>query len=239
MKETNPKISIVIPTYNEEKSIEGSIKTVEQYLRDSGFDYEIIISDDGSIDKTLDAVRKIMVGNEKIKLVANEHKGKGGAVRAGILQSSGNLVLFTDADLSTPIEEFEKLKKALDEGYDIAIASRDLPGSKILKHQSWYRELLGKLLNRIIQLLYLRGFADTQCGFKVFKGEVAKKLFNTQKIDGFLFDVEVLSLARKFGYRIAEVPVCWYHKEMSRVSIFKHLPQIVFDFLRIKFLVSR
>ena len=236
MQKGNLYISVVIPTYNEEERIEGSIKTVEQYLRDSGFDYEIIISDDGSTDKTLDAPRKIMAGNEKIKLVINEHKGKGGAVRAGILQSTGDFVLFTDADLSTPIEELERLKKALDEGYDIAIASRDLPGSKILKHQSWYRELLGKFLNRIIQLLYVPGISDTQCGFKLFKGKVARELFSRQKINGLLFDVEVLYSARKKNYRIAEVPVTWRHNEFSKVSIVSDLPRVIWDLINIRFL---
>ncbi len=236
MKEMNLKISIVIPTYDEEKRIEDSIKAIEQYLQINGFDYEIIISDDGSTDKTLSAVRKIMVGNEKIKLVANKHKGKGSAVRAGIMHSTGNFVLFTDADLSTPIEEIDKLKKTLDEGYDIAIASRALPGSKILKHQSWHRELLGKFLNRIIQLLYVPGISDTQCGFKLFKGRVARELFSQQKINGFLFDVEVLYLARKKGFKIAEVPITWKHNEPSRVSIISDLPRVLWDLINIRFL---
>ena len=236
MQKVNLNISVVIPTYDEEKRIEGSIKTIEQYLQDSGFDYEIIVSDDGSTDKTLSAVRKIMVGNEKIKLVVNEHKGKGGAVRAGILQSSGNLVLFTDADLSTPIEELDKLKEALDEGCDIAIASRDLPGSKILKHQSWGRELLGKFLNRIVQLLYIPGIFDAQCGFKLFKGKVVRELFSQQKINGFLFDVEVLYLAGKRGFKVVEVPVTWKHNEPSKVSILWDLPKVLWDLINIRFL---
>jgi dolichyl-phosphate beta-glucosyltransferase len=236
LRESKPHISVVVPAFNEEGRIGGSIRAIEVYLARNGFSFEIIVSDDGSADKTVAVVNGFAQSDERIKVVRGDHGGKGGAVKNGVLRSRGELVLFSDVDLSTPIEELSNLKKALDEGADIAIASRDLPESKITKHQSWYRELLGKLLNKIIQVLYVPGIHDTQCGFKLFKGDVARKLFSEQKLEGFLFDVEILHMARKKGYRIAEIPVTWRHNALSKVRVLSDLPRVVFDLLRIRFI---
>jgi len=232
----NPQISIIIPAFNEEARIELCLHSVSEYLSGSGMSYEIIVSDDGSSDGTKGKVERLMPEIVCLKLLENRHSGKGGAVAAGVLVSKGDLVLFTDVDLSTPIKELESCVGAINRGADIAIASRDLPESRIEKSQSWLRELLGKLLNRIIQFLYLPGVHDTQCGFKLFKGDIARELFSQLKISGFLFDVEVLYLAKKRGYHIVEVPAIWSHDKLSKVSILRNLPGVISDLIKIKFI---
>jgi len=232
-------ISVVIPTFNEEARIRESVFKIKQYLESRSSDYEILISDSLSADRTFTIAKELSSNEKRIKALKTEQNGKGAAVRAGVLHSEGELVLFSDADLSSPVEELEKLERALEEGNDIAIASRGLKGSDIFKHQPWHREFSGKVLNMIIQILYLPGISDTQCGFKLFRRDIARELFSKQKINGFLFDVEVLYMARRKGLKIKEVPVKWAHKEPSKVSIFKLLPQITFDLLRIGPMVKK
>jgi dolichyl-phosphate beta-glucosyltransferase len=227
-------ISIIVPTYNEAAKIEATVKSIRYFFDDRRLRFEVIVSDSGSKDRTVEIVKKISRTDENIRLVFAGKNGKGAAVKAGMLEANGRLKLFTDADLSTPIEEFDKLNKAISEGSDIAIGSRDILGAKILKHQPWHRELSGKLLNRIIQLLYVPGIYDTQCGFKLFKGDIARELFAAQKLDGFLFDVEILYMARKKGLKVAEIPVVWKHSEPSRVNILRDLPSVAVDLVRIK-----
>jgi dolichyl-phosphate beta-glucosyltransferase len=230
-----PDISIVVPTFNEEARISSCLGAIERYFSESSLSYEILISDDGSTDNTLGHIKDMVSASSKIKVIKNPHKGKGAAVRAGVLSSVGDLVLFTDTDFSTPLTELKKLlEKIENSGYDIAIASRDLPGSKIVRHQSLIREMLGKALNKIIQFVYVPGISDTQCGFKLFKGDAARQLFSKLKIDGFLFDVEMLYLARVQGLKVAEVPVKWEHNKLSRVRVLRDLPQVIFDLVRIK-----
>lgn len=229
-------ISVVIPACNEESRIARTILEVREYLYAKDLDFEIIVSDNGSSDGTYKVAEEFRRSDKRIKVMRTVKKGKGVGVREGVLASSGDLVLFTDADLSTPIEELDDLRRAIDGGADIAIASRDLPGSRIIKHQSWAREMLGKILNRIIQVLYVPGIHDTQCGFKLFRRRVAQDLFSRQKVDGFLFDAEILYMARKKGYRVEEVPVIWKHFEGSKVSVLRDLPKVAIDLFRIKLL---
>lgn len=237
---SNPflNFSIIIPTYNEEKRIENTLIRIVSYLSQKfGADYEIIIVDDNSEDKTVEIVKKLCRENEKIKLLVNEiNLGKGYSVRRGILSAEGNYLLFSDADLSTPIEELEKLFYWLQRGYDIAIASRSLKESKILAHQPLYREMMGKIFNRLVKLWCLPDFVDTQCGFKLFKKEVAKKIFSLSKINRFAFDVEVLYLAKKNNYSIEEVPVRWIDSPASRVHPLFDSLKMLLDLIRIKFL---
>jgi len=230
-------ISVIIPVYNEENRINCVTKVID-YLRPRFSEFEIIISDSGSTDNTVKLARAFADADSRIKVLKCKRHGKGGAVHEGILSSFGDLVLFTDVDLSTPIEEADKLISVLKEGSDIVIASRWLPGSKILKRQRRVREIFGRILNGIIQRSYLPGIFDTQCGFKLFKGDIARELFSKQKIDGFLFDVEVLYMARKKGCKIKEVPVPWINNESSKVSIIKLIPQILIDLVRIKILIG-
>ncbi|MCP4371258.1 MAG: glycosyltransferase family 2 protein [Deltaproteobacteria bacterium] len=206
-------LSIIIPAYNEETRIARSLEKIYLYLERQSYPHELIVVDDGSTDLTVQVVEDILKRIEHGTLLQNgANRGKGYSVRQGVLHSHGEYVLFSDADLSTPIEEVEKLFWHLDQGYDIAIGSRGLQESDIQIHQSWYRENMGKTFNLIIRLILLPDFYDTQCGFKCFRGDVARKLFVLQKIDHFSFDVEVLYLAKRYGFKIKEIPVTWSHE---------------------------
>ncbi|PIU68690.1 MAG: glycosyl transferase [Armatimonadetes bacterium CG07_land_8_20_14_0_80_40_9] len=228
-------LSIVIPAYNEEKRIGDSLRKIKEYLNKESYSYEIIVVDDGSKDETVKKVEDITKEWEDIYVLKNEkNQGKGYSVRRGILSAKGEYILFSDADLSTPIEEVERLINFLKEGYDLAIGSRALKDSKIRIHQPYYRELMGRFFNFFVQVLLFKGIKDTQCGFKVFRREVAKELFSQQKIDGFSFDVEILYLAHKFNYKIKEVPVVWLNSKVSRVNPLKHSLQMFKELLRIR-----
>lgn len=213
-------LSVVIPAYNEKARIPDTLRRVSRYLKDRFREYEIIVVDDGSSDETGSVVEALSHELGHISLISyRANAGKGYAVRTGISSSKGNLLLICDADLSTPIEEYERLKLFLDQGFDIVIGSRGLQDSAILVRQPWYREHMGKLFNVAVRLLVVGGIRDTQCGFKLFRADVARSLFNNSFINGFAFDVEVLFLARKKGYSIKEVPIKWLNSPNSRVHI--------------------
>lgn len=229
-------LSIVIPAYNEETRIAGSLEKIYFYLEQQTYTCELIIVDDGSTDLTVQVVEDILKRIEHGTLIQNEvNRGKGYSVRQGVLHSHGEYVLFSDADLSTPIEEVEKLFWHLDQGYDIAVGSRGLQESDIQIRQSWYRENMGKIFNRIIRALMLTTFSDTQCGFKCFRGDVARKLFAQQKIDHFSFDVEVLYLATCHGYRVKEVPIQWFNEPNSQVNAIYDSSKMFKDLLKIRY----
>lgn len=209
-------ISIIIPAYNEELRIKSTLDKILYYTNaNNSYNYEIIVVDDGSKDKTID-----LVGQYKNVVLVRQsiNQGKGAAVRRGMLEAKGDLLLFSDADLSTPIEELSKLIEKIDAGNHIAIGSRALNNDLIREHQPFYREIMGKTFNKIVQFLVIKGIFDTQCGFKLFTKDVGKKVFGLSKIDGFSFDVEVLFLASKFNYKIAEVPVLWFNDDRSKVN---------------------
>tara|TARA_Y100000294_G_scaffold89767_1_gene83711 strand:- start:4081 stop:4815 length:735 start_codon:yes stop_codon:yes gene_type:complete len=229
-------LSIVIPAYNEEKRIGATLIKISNYLKQQCHDFEIIVVDDGSSDNTLNLLTKYSNNIPNFLVLKNElNCGKGFSIKRGILKSRGDIVLFTDADLSTPIEEMEKLLNWLDKGYQIAIGSRDLPGSKIKKHQAWYREFMGKTFNKIIRLILNLDYCDTQCGFKCFKRDAALEIFNSMKFDGFSFDVEVLFIAKQRGIKVKEVPVSWYNSPESKVKIVKDSLRMLWDILKIRF----
>ncbi len=219
-------LSILIPAYNEEKRLPDTLETIADYLKKRDFSHELVVIDDGSRDKTRDVVREFAIDKPWVRLVQYDdengaalNRGKGFAIRAGVETAVGRDILFSDADLSTPIEEMEKLLPPISRGdYDIAIASRALPGSNLAKHQPPHRELMGRTFNKIVQKLAVPGVMDTQCGFKAFRGDVAKRLFKMAQIDGFGFDPEILFLASKFGYKTCELPVTWRHCDNSRVN---------------------
>lgn len=207
-------ISIIIPAYNEEGRIGNSIEKISKYFVNE--DYEIIVIDDGSSDRTREVVSKF----ENVKLnEKRKNRGKGYSVKEGIFMSKGEIILVSDADLSTPIEEFAKLNKYLGK-YDIIIGSRALKDSKV--QNNIFRKLLGRFGNLLIRFV-VKDIKDTQCGFKLFKADVAKKLFNKQTIDGFGFDFEILFLAQKNNYKIKEVPVVWKNAEGSKVKPIHYL----------------
>ena len=221
MKE-NIYLSVVIPAYNEEERIGRTLKKIDEYFSKQDYLYEIVVVDDGSTDGTSALVRKIAQEIPCIRLLEHGvNQGKGYSVRKGVLSSRGQLIISSDADLSTPIEELDKLKMWIERGYNIAIGSRALPESEILLPQPWYRQCMGKIFNRLVRLLAVTRIKDTQCGFKLFRGEVARFLFQRQTIDGFGFDAEILFIARKSGYTVREVPVRWINSPNSRVHILK------------------
>ncbi|MEK6634755.1 MAG: dolichyl-phosphate beta-glucosyltransferase [Planctomycetota bacterium] len=228
-------LSIIIPAYNEEKRLLPTLSNVCAYLSPKNYPYEIIVVDDGSKDNTLQITQNFAESAKNIIILANgQNKGKGYSVRKGMLSAKGEYIFFTDADLSTPIEEIDKCLPYLINGYDVVIGSRSMPGSNIIVHQPWYREKMGKIFNFIVNMVLLRGIIDTQCGFKGFKREVAKTVFSRCKIDGFSFDVEALYLSRKFNFKIKEIPIQWENSALSKVSPIKHSLQMFNDLIGIK-----
>jgi dolichyl-phosphate beta-glucosyltransferase len=213
-------VSIVIPAYNEETRIIPTLEKVYRYFTSREMEFEIIVADDGSKDNTVQVVNKFSERYHGIRVLQHkQNKGKGAAVKTGVLDAKGDLILFTDADLSTPIEEFEKLKKAIDEGFDIAIGSRGLPDSKIVVSQPWYRRYIGKVFPYLVRLIVMRDFKDTQCGFKLFRKEAGRTLFSELKTEGFAFDVEILYRAIKNGYKVVETSITWFNSLQSKVGL--------------------
>jgi dolichyl-phosphate beta-glucosyltransferase len=211
-------LSVVIPCYNEEKRIRNNLKNIINYLEKNYPNYELIMVIDIGTDRTLEIVKKLK--NKKTKIIVNKKRmGKGHAIKQGILKSKGDHIFFLDIDLSTPIEEFKKLFQYTKD-YDIVIGSRALAKSKVKKRID--RKILGILGNILIQLFLLKGIKDTQCGFKIFKKQAAKRLFSLQKNTGFGFDFEIIFLAKKFGYKIKEVPITWSHVGESKVTFASH-----------------
>ncbi|HEX6488411.1 MAG TPA: dolichyl-phosphate beta-glucosyltransferase [Candidatus Dormibacteraeota bacterium] len=230
-----PTLSVVIPAYNEERRLPETLAQVWEYLESQGRPYELVLVDDGSSDQTLSVMRSTANGHASVKVVSlPANRGKGRAVAEGVAASTGELVLFTDADMSTPIEEVAKLEAALDRGADVAVASRGLRESEIVIPQPGMRVLMGKVFNLIVQgsLLVPRVW-DTQCGFKLFRGAAGRQLFGDLRTDGFAFDVEVLHNARRRGLRIAEVPVRWSHSAPTKVR-WSHPVQMFWDVLKIR-----
>ncbi|MBI4681043.1 MAG: glycosyltransferase family 2 protein [Nitrospirae bacterium] len=228
-------LSIVIPSYNEEAGIRNTLEKITEYLERRYPSYEIIVVCDGCKDNTAKLAEEAARSNHRIRVLDRKtNMGKGFSVRQGCLEAKGDYVIFTDADLSTPIDEIEKLLKWLEEGYDIAIGSRALKESDIQIHQPWFRETMGKIFNLFVQAIAVRGISDTQCGFKGFKKDTAMEVFQRQTINGFGFDVELLYIARRLGYRIKEVPVRWLNRAESKVNPLIHPMQMLFDLIKIR-----
>lgn len=226
-------LSVVIPAYNEEIRIVPTIGAIASYISDLDIAWELILADDGSRDATVTLVEELGFVNLRI-LRAARNAGKGNAVHRGKLAARGRYVLFTDADNSTPIEEIGKLlQKVQHEGYDIAIGSRAAAGAEE-GHKSFLRHLLSNGLRWLVRLLFQIGVRDTQCGFKLFTQEAARRLYGAQTIMGFSFDLEILYLAAKVGYRLAEVPVAWVDAPGSKVDTSKEVKRFLRDLFRIK-----
>lgn len=209
------KLSVVIPAYNEAERLPPTLRRVAAAL--AGRDFEIVVADDGSSDGTAEAA--LALGLPALRVLRAEHnRGKGDAVRRGMLGAAGDRRLMTDADLSTPIEDLARLEAALDAGADVAIGSRAVADSRVEVHQPAYREAMGRLFNACVRGLLLPGLHDTQCGFKLFTAAAAERAFARSVLDGFGFDVEVLYAARRAGLRIAEIGVTWRNDAASRVT---------------------
>jgi dolichyl-phosphate beta-glucosyltransferase len=230
----NVFLSLVIPAYNEASRIGPTLEKIIAYLARRGEACEIIVVDDGSGDGTAATARDAIRGWPRARVLSlPKNRGKGYAVREGVLASSGRAILYSDSDLSAPIEELDKLLPDLDRGYDAVIGSRALPGSDIRIRQSALRESMGKAFNLLVRLLVLPGVRDTQCGFKLLRREVALDVFGRLRIRGFAFDVEALALCRKMGYKVKETPVVWMNSPPSRVRIVRSSAGMLRDLLRI------
>ena len=229
-------LSIVIPAYNEEECITSTLSYIDEFLASKDYEAEIIVVDDGSDDNTVKTVIESELRSKgKIRVLKNGiNRGKGFSVKSGILDSKGEYVLLSDADMSTPIEEVEKLFNSINSGFDIAIGSRSIKNSDVRIKQAWYREMMGKTFNLLVKLLTIRDFNDTQCGFKIFKGDMIRELANLMMINGFCFDVEMLYLAHTKGYKIDEVGVIWNNSSQSKVKVLDSSLHMFLDLLRIK-----
>ena len=232
-------LSIVIPAYNEEERLGSSLERILHYLKPRSLPFELVVVDDGSEDRTLQIAQEFGdKGNPEwgLRLFVNDgNRGKGYSVRRGMLEAQGTYALLTDADLSSPIEEISKLEKEVVEGScDIAFGSRDLKESDVQVRQSWFRESSGKIFNRMVRLSTGLPYADTQCGFKLFKMSSCRELFRKQTIEGLSFDVEILYMARNRGLTLKEVPVIWRHSEGSRVRFAPDAFQMAWDLFRIR-----
>jgi dolichyl-phosphate beta-glucosyltransferase len=217
MNEDGVELSVVIPSYNEEKRLESGLRQALDYLARRGTSYELLVVDDGSRDRTSELATAF--AGRGVRVLRHErNRGKGAAVRTGVLASRGDRVLLSDADFSTPIAELPKLERRLADGTPLVIGSRGLADSQVRQRQPLYREMMGKTFNRLIRLLGVRGIRDTQCGFKLVAGDVGRRLASELTIDGFAWDVELIWLARRRGYRVAEVGVVWINSPESRVD---------------------
>jgi dolichyl-phosphate beta-glucosyltransferase len=213
----HPFLSIVVPAYNEEGRLPQTLPLIVDFLQAQTYPSEVIVVDDGSVDSTASVAERIAADAPLVRLIRNEHRGKGYAVKTGVMAASGDYIFLCDADLSMPIEEVTNfLPPSLDD-YDVAIGSREVEGSRRYDEPG-LRHLMGRVFNTLVRLLAVRGFQDTQAGFKCFAREAAHEMFPYQTMDGFGFDVEILFIAQKRGYRIVEVPINWYYMSNSRVS---------------------
>lgn len=214
-------LSWIIPTYNEERRIEKTVREVEAYLKTKNFGYEIIVADSASKDKTREIIKKLAEEIKELRLVEVQNKGKGYAVKNGMLSANGDIRLFSDADNSTSPQHFDKMQSLFSQGCAVVISSRnakDAPGAGRDVKEPWYRELFGKLGNMVIQIVGVWGIWDTQNGFKAFTAQAAKTIFPKMKITGWAFDIEILVLARRLKYKIGIIPVIWRYETESKVN---------------------
>jgi len=213
------KLSVVIPAYNEEERLKKTLPKILTYFRKQKYTKEIIIANDGSSDGTAEFIRNKAKSSKLIKIVdLKQNQGKGGALREGFRASKGEWILFMDADLSTPINELEKFWEFASD-YEVIIGSRKMAGAKVTRRQNYLRENLGRVFTMLTNLLATKNLSDVTCGFKLFKGDVGRKLFAAGVINDWSFDSEILFLAQKFGYKIKEVPVKWQNDPRTKVNM--------------------
>jgi len=220
-------LSVIVPAYNEAERIGKTLARLHEYLARSALSWEILVVLDGSKDRTLEIVRHQALQVPALKIIDRSvNRGKGFTVREGMLQACGHIRLFTDADNSTDIAHFDKMKPLFDQGFDVVIASRnslDVDGAEQAVSQVWYKRAIGRLGNRIVQRLAVPGIWDTQCGFKAFRAEAAERIFSQTTIERWGFDIEVLALARAFNFRIGIIPAQWINDERSHVRLADYL----------------
>lgn len=235
MNSRTGSITIVIPAYNESKRLPPTLERIVAYVRQQERKVDLLIVDDGSQDGTGELAQQVIGDRIPLTVLVNRpNRGKGYSVRRGMLEATGDCVLFTDADLSTPIEELDALLAEIEAGADIAIGSRAMPGSRIEVHQPWWRERAGRLFGFVTRVIALPGIYDSQCGFKCFRREAAQAIFPLQTLGGWAFDVEVLVIARKLGFRVAQVPVRWVNDPNSKVHMLSDGLKMVADMIKVR-----
>lgn len=228
------RLSVIIPAYNEEKRIERTMLDVDGYLEKQNFEYEIIVVDNNSNDKTFEVVKTLeSTSVQNARVVKETVKGKGAAVRRGIFESQGEFAVFMDADNATPISEIEKFWPFLEQGIEVVIGSRYQDPSSVKIRQPFYKILLSRMSNILIQIVLIPHIKDTQCGFKAFKTTAAKDIFKNLTIFGWAFDMELLAIALKLSFRIKEVPVSWEEHGGSHVPLKAYIQSLI-DLFRIK-----
>jgi dolichyl-phosphate beta-glucosyltransferase len=228
-----PLLSIVIPALNEEDRLPGSLAKVVGFLEAQAYPSEVLVVDNGSTDRTAEIALEFAARHSNLYLLQERRRGKGLAVRRGLLEAQGEYRFICDADFSMPIEEADRFLPPVLEGYDIAIASREAPGA-IRYGEPAYRHWIGRAFNWLVKLLAVPGFEDTQCGFKCFRAKVVEDLFRVQRLDGWTFDVEVLFIALRRGYRVVEVPIPWYYTPGSRIRPVRDSFGMLADLFRIR-----
>jgi glycosyltransferase involved in cell wall biosynthesis len=226
-------LSIIFPAYNEEHRLPSAMEKVSGFLENQSYSSEIIIVENGSQDKTLEVARAFAQDHHRFRVFHEDGRGKGLAVRRGMLEARGEHRFMCDVDLSMPIEQVSRFLPPVLSSYDVCIASREAPGAKRF-NEPGYRHLGGRLVNFMIRVLALPGLQDTQCGFKCFRADVADDLFNRQRLMGWSFDVEILYIARMRGYRIVELPIPWYFSPESKVNPVKDAIKMARDILEIR-----
>ncbi len=228
-------LSVIIPAYNEEKRLPQTLLEIDQYLKKQNYEYEIIVVNDGSKDKTAEVVKNLIPEIKELKLIDNKkNHGKGYVVRQGLLEAKGKIRLFTDADNSTSIDQVEKIFPWIDKGFDVVIGSRDVKGAVLDPPQPLFRIFVGNVFNLMVQCIVgLWGIWDTQCGFKAFSSKAVNDILPRCRIDRWAFDPEILIIAKKLGYKIKEIPVVWKNDIHSKVK-FKSMVKMGIDLLRIR-----
>lgn len=237
-----PAFSLVIPAYNEERRLLRSLRDIKAFFGNFGIPYEVIVVVEKSTDQTVERAREVVSGDSHYEIVANDvQRGKGYAVRCGMLRAKGEFVFFMDADLSTPLAEVLAFLAhfSANPDLDVVIGSRAHTKSQIIKKQSWLRRNLGRGFNLFVQSFGIRGIEDTQCGFKAFRRKASQAIFRRQKIDGFAFDVEVLVLAEQMGFKIGVLPVRWVNSPDSKVNILLDPIKMLFDLVKIRRIVRK
>lgn len=227
-----PFLSIIIPAYNEEQRLPATLMKVDQFLRTQPYEGEVLIVENGSTDRTLEISREYANSHPSFRVISEVDRGKGLAVRRGMLEANGSFLFMCDADLSMPVEEIQRFIPPQLDDFDIAIGSREAAGAKRYDEPG-YRHFGGRAVNAMIRLLILPGLHDTQCGFKCFQAKVAKNLFSQQTMTGWSFDIEILFLARRMDYKIVEIGIPWYYNPESKVNSVRDAIRMGVDILKI------
>lgn len=215
----NPQLSVVIPAYNEERVIRGTVEAVDRYLKTSRVAHEILVVDDGSMDRTVEIAQALTREIPSVRLLQSGHTGKGGAVKRGMLEATGAAILFMDADHSTRIEEWQHLAPWVRDGYEVVVGSRKMAGAQVTVHQPPLREAMGKAFTWCTNTMLATRVTDITCGFKCFQAEAARRIFSLQRMTGWGFDAEILFITRRMGYRLKEVPVVWADDAATKVRL--------------------